>query len=195
MQQLKCKSCGAKIETVDDDDIIGTCPYCGTQYQLHNNVNVNINFGETLKDLFTFRFKLVSNIVKYVFLFVFLSFIITFGFTAIGMFSTSKSIFSTYSKNNPIDTKKNFDRDSFNSKFEYYKGTEYKYSVERLLDKVIENNQSSTNLITISYNNIQSTMTSMIEKIKSSLDSKKYTIILDYDSNGYVDRITIKDSE
>jgi len=87
-----------------------------------------------------------------------------------------------------------FDRKSFNSSFEMYVGTEWGLSVSRLIDEVITNNKTNNeHIITVVFENINSTDSNEIRNIKKSLDDwTEYEVILDYDENGFVNLITIE---
>lgn len=97
--------------------------------------------------------------------------------------------------NNVVDDSDDeFDKHSFNSSFEMYVGTEWGSSVSRLIDKVITNNKTNDkHIITVVFEDINSTDSDEIRSIKKSLeDWTEYEVILDYDENGYVNLITIE---
>lgn len=85
--------------------------------------------------------------------------------------------------------------DFFNTDFEIYSGTSPKMYVDSILDNVVTNNKKNKDkIITVTYNdNITSDPDEIIELKKSFEDLKKYEIILDYDSIGLVNKVTIKD--
>ena len=98
--------------------------------------------------------------------------------------------------NNIINnTKKEINKSSFNSKFEIRSGTKYKSSIEYLLDDVITNNKINKDmLVTVTYKDNETTDPDTIIEIKHSLeDWKKYEVKLDYDEDGYVNKVTIED--
>lgn len=70
-----------------------------------------------------------------------------------------------------------------------HKGDDYR------LDKIITNNKTnSEHIITVIYNGTSATTEDEIISIKKSLDKgTNYYYSLDYDSNGYINRVTIKD--
>lgn len=97
--------------------------------------------------------------------------------------------------NDVLDSSNNeFDKRSFNSKFEMYVGTEWGTSVSNLIDKIITNNKTNEkHIITVVFDNITSTNSDEIRSIKKSLDKwEEYEVILDYDESGYVYLITIE---
>ena len=85
--------------------------------------------------------------------------------------------------------------DSFNKNFESYSGTTYKLFLTTLLDNVATNNKkNSDKLITVVYNTTTTSNPDEIIDLKQSFEEgKKYESILDYDSNGLVNKVTIKD--
>ncbi len=85
--------------------------------------------------------------------------------------------------------------DSFNKNFESFSGTTYKLFLTTLLDNVATNNKkNSDKLITVVYNTTTTSNPDEIINLKQSFEEgKKYESILDYDSNGLVTKVTIKD--
>ncbi len=85
--------------------------------------------------------------------------------------------------------------DSFNKNFEPYSGTVYTLFLNTLLDNVVTNNKkNSDKLITVVYNTTTASNPDEIITLKQSFEEgKKYESILDYDSNGLVNKVTIKD--
>ena len=94
--------------------------------------------------------------------------------------------------NDTVDN--DFDKRSFNSTFEMYVGTEWGLSVSNLIDKITTNNKTNDkHIITVVFNDINSTDPDVIRNIKKSLgDWTEYEVILDYDTNGYVYLVTIE---
>lgn len=84
---------------------------------------------------------------------------------------------------------------NFNKNFEVYGGTKQKTTISTLLDNVVTNNKTEKeHIITVKYNETVSNKSENIIKIKHSLeDGKKYEVLLDYDTNGYVNQVTISD--
>lgn len=93
------------------------------------------------------------------------------------------------------DTIDRREADLFNQDYELYSGTNGKLHTSSLLDNIITNNKKNKDkLITVIYNEISTTDSNEIIKIKHSLeDTKKYEIILDYDENIFVNKVTICD--
>ena len=87
------------------------------------------------------------------------------------------------------------EKQSFNNKFELYSGTSSKLFVTTLLDNIVTNNKkNSDKVITVVYNEKTTTDANEIVELKSSFEQgKDYEVMLDYDTNGLVNKVTIKD--
>ena len=84
---------------------------------------------------------------------------------------------------------------AFNSSLKYMQGTRSKFVLSQDLDKIVTSNKTNKNhLIEVTYNGTTSTAEDDIVSIKHSLiDGKSYEVSVDYDANGYINKITIKD--
>ena len=84
---------------------------------------------------------------------------------------------------------------SFNATLEMYSGTEYGSSVGNLLDKVVTSNKTNKDhIITVTYKETTTTSEDEIVNIKHSLDKfTEYEVSLDYDANGYINKVTVND--
>ena len=82
----------------------------------------------------------------------------------------------------------------FNSSFEFYNGMQSKFSVSNLLEEVVTNNKTKKeHIITVVCDGISTTNTDEIRTLKQNLETgKNYEISLDYDTNGFVNKITIE---
>ena len=87
-----------------------------------------------------------------------------------------------------------FEIDSFNSKFEFRVGQNYGSTVMRALDDVITNNKKNKeHIITVVFEDLSTTDPEEIKKAKKNFDEwTKYEISVDYDDNGYVNKMTIE---
>ncbi len=87
-----------------------------------------------------------------------------------------------------------FEIESFNSKFEFRVGQNYGTSVMNVLDDVITNNKKNKNhLLTVVFEDLSTTDPEEIKNAKKNIDEwTKYEISVDYDDNGYVNKITIE---
>lgn len=91
--------------------------------------------------------------------------------------------------------KKEVSKDFFNSSYEIYTGEKTGNTLVWLLDKVITNNKKNqSHLITIVFKNHNSADPEEIKNLKSELeDWHQYEVSIDYDTDGYVNKITIED--
>ena len=87
------------------------------------------------------------------------------------------------------------EKQSFNNKFELYSGTSSRLFVTTLLDNVVTNNKKNNDkIITVIYNETITTDSNEIVELKPSFEQgKDYEVMLDYDTNGFVNKVTIKD--
>lgn len=206
MKQLKCENCGAKIEIKDENAEYGTCPYCKAKYQLHETKDINIKMDDNTKEILSNSFVNFNKQSKFATIFIMAVAAIMI-IAIIGTFITRINL-SKRTNTTTIDTnitnkveetiqdaKEKISKSSFNSKFEIRSGTKYKSSIEYLLDDVITNNKTNKDmLITVIYKDKETTDPDYIVEIKHSLnDRNKYEVKLDYDDDGYVNKITIED--
>lgn len=90
---------------------------------------------------------------------------------------------------------------SFNNTFETYQGTESGTATGWQIDKIIKNNKTNNeHLIEVVFDGVSyGTDSDRIKEIKNSLNNnwtgsgfQEYEISLDYDDNGYVNKVTIE---
>lgn len=88
----------------------------------------------------------------------------------------------------------NTDKTAFNAILEIYSGTKNGLNVGSLLDRVVTINKTDKDhIITVIYNETTTTSEDEIVNIKHSLDKlTEYEVSLDYDANGFVNKVTIK---
>lgn len=82
----------------------------------------------------------------------------------------------------------------YNSKFDIYSGKQYGNFLDNLLENVINNNKTQKeHIITVKYNQNETNIPEEIKIIKSQLEKlDEYEVTLDYDDNGYVNKVTIE---
>lgn len=87
------------------------------------------------------------------------------------------------------------EKQAFNNKFELYSGISSKLFVTTLLDNVVTNNKkNSDKIITVIYNETTTTDPNEIVELKPSFEQgKDYEVMLDYGTNGLVNKVIIKD--
>ena len=97
-----------------------------------------------------------------------------------------------------IDEQKEEDKQNeikhYNSKFDIYSGKQYGNFLDNLLENVINNNKTQKeHIITVKYNQNETNIPEEIKTIKSQLEKlDEYEVTLDYDDNGYVNKVTIE---
>lgn len=82
----------------------------------------------------------------------------------------------------------------YNSKFDIYSGKQYGNFLDSLLEIVINNNKTQKeHIITVKYDQKETNIPEEIKIIKSQLEKlDEYEVTLDYDDNGYVNKVTIE---
>lgn len=83
---------------------------------------------------------------------------------------------------------------AFNASFELYSGSQTGLIVETLLNKIVNNNKTEEeHIITVVYNDITTAIPDDITTLKENFeDFEEYEVSLDYDTNGFVNKVTIK---
>lgn len=83
----------------------------------------------------------------------------------------------------------------FNQDFDWYEGTQSGSEVNSLLTKVTKSLKTNKeHIISVSYNGATTSNPDEITALKKQFDDfKKYEISMDYDSKGYINKITITD--
>ena len=116
----------------------------------------------------------------------------------------SSSIFMSFMNfikeivNGQIEEQKEEDKQNeikqYNSKFDIYSGKQYGNFLDNLLENVINNNKTQKeHIITVKYNQNETNIPEEIKTIKSQLEKlDEYEVTLDYDDNGYVNKVTIE---
>ena len=87
------------------------------------------------------------------------------------------------------------EKKSFNGKYELFSGTQDGDEVKSLLDDVIKNNKTNEKKISVVYNEQNTSDPEIIKNIKTSITGmKSYEVSLDYDTDGYINKLTIEKS-
>ena len=176
---IKCPHCGANLE-IDEKKKFTRCQYCNTNLVIEKDIN------DEIKASILENTKIISKIFPIVFITVFVIIFISI----IAMFSMSSNLFSK--------SKSNFDIKSFNNSFTYAAGTKNGIFVTDTLDNVISSNkQNKKHQIYVKYDNSKKTNNeNKIIDIKNNLSNlDQYEVIIDFDSDGYVNLITIENKK
>ena len=206
MEKLKCNSCGGEM-TIDESKEYATCKYCGMKYKLNDDLNVNIKIDDSVKDVLNTGLSTAKHFSLFM-LFPIIVFIIIIATAIIFTFKTSNEnkdffndaeekindMYDDIKNNNEVDVDiDDVSKARFNLYFTNQNGTQYKMLVENLLDHIIDSNKKYNRKIVLVYGDISTTDENEIINIKHKLDKPKYEVRIDYDSNGYVNKITIED--
>lgn len=102
---------------------------------------------------------------------------------------------STGTSNDISNQASQADIKSFNRDYELYSGTGSRLMVRGILDTVVTNNKTnSARVITVVYNTTTTTDPNEIVILKQSFElGKEYEVMLDYGTDGYVNKVTILD--
>lgn len=210
MKKLKCTSCGGNM-TIDANNEYATCSYCGTKYKLNQDINVNLNIDEDIKEVFIgtrqmgkFGLIIILPIIVFIFIFVISNILFDrrvnedrvqieqdYEDTKNNMQQIQEEL-----KNNEenIDEFENkVSTSSFNWKLEMHSGVQSKFFVEILLSDVIaSNNKNKEQLIEVVIGNRSTKDMDEIIDIRKTLSQEEYTVIFDYDEKGYINKVTLK---
>lgn len=105
-------------------------------------------------------------------------------------YNTMESDYKTY-ENKIVDT---YNKDTINAKYEdLYTGLKSKFFTETAIKYVIEDNINNERKITVKYNDITAIESEELINLKSNLNKKEYLITYDYDADGYICQMNIKD--
>lgn len=84
-------------------------------------------------------------------------------------------------------------KNMFNTEYEMYSGTQQKFFINMLLNKVTANNQKNKNqLIEVVFEDKNTTDVNEILNIENSLQDKQYNVLFEYDEQGYINKLIIK---
>ncbi|MBR1749033.1 MAG: hypothetical protein IJ743_04465 [Bacilli bacterium] len=178
MKSLKCKSCGGEM-VIDSAKEFATCPYCKSKVKLKETHDINIKLDDSIKEF--------MKPPKW----IFIPIIIIFTIVLLVFFTVFKSMSETH--NDMGKTTFSINQSMHNMNFEPYSGTQAKIFIENLLDNAVTNNKTNQDLIvSVQYADKETSNPNEIIEIKHSLENKKYEIKLDYNDDGYVNKITIE---
>ncbi|MBR3897669.1 MAG: hypothetical protein IKJ43_00115 [Bacilli bacterium] len=190
VKKIACPCCGANIDFSKSDKV--KCEYCHAMVYLDDKGQVSSPeedieklkiiaddaANELNNSVGTKGFKIVFGLI-FSCVIVFISAILILGITSI----------NTHSKYSEYDIS------SFNNDLELFTGTNSGMFVSNLLDNVITKNKTDKDhVITVIYGEINTTDTDEIRQLKTNFeDFKNYEVSLDYDSDGFVNKVTIFD--
>lgn len=192
LKELKCKNCGAKIELEEGKTEV-TCKYCNTTFKVDDEYSKAYNYtkgilkahNDQMQEFYNSREgKLSKRIINIIFIIVFLIFFLIIGLT----------ISNIYNYSNVIETEnESIDVDMFNIPFSGMNGQKSTFFINDYLDKIVTNNKKQQkHIITVKYQDKETSNPDEIIAIKKSLDeSKQYELSTDYDQSGFINKLTI----
>lgn len=212
MKKLKCTSCGGKV-TVDPTQEYATCDYCGTKYKLNEDINVNIKLDENVKETFNEgmkhvgKFGLLFSIPAIIIGLIAIIIIVTIAIKMIDI--SSSSHINDFDHNQITDEKSNemyeetkekieniINQESpsiFNMKYEMYSGKQSSFFLDIPLNNVITNNQKNKEKqITVVFEDKSTTDVNEIVNIQNSLTKSEYTVLYEYDDEGYINKLILR---
>ena len=185
LNQIECKSCGAHIKVNDGDENV-RCPYCGNTYSV----------SEEKKKMRKKNNSVIIIIIIVVFIIMPMIFFIGFLGLAGHMAhrGTNTTITTTNSGTSSVE---NRDYEVFKFNSGYNNGTWFGGTVGTMLDRVVTSNKTnSKKTIVVKYKETQTEKPDEIIELKKKLEQfTSYEVILDYDNEGYINKITIEDVE
>ena len=201
--EIKCKNCGSLLK-VEEGATTVTCEYCHTTYALDDEVQ-HIKYDNMYESGYEFekgrmkaqeeeneeinaQVKSKSKLAS--FIITIFTIILIIAFAGIG-YALFKGFTSAYNGTSSFETE--FEKSSFNSKFEMYSVTKPKFHVSGLLDDIVTNNKkNSFHTITVVFGDNSTSDPNEIVNIKQSLKDypTQYEVSFDY-SNGYIYRVVL----
>lgn len=195
LKELKCKNCGAKIELEEGKTEV-TCKYCNTTFKVDDEYSKAYNYtkgilkahNEQMQEFYNSREgKLSKIIINIIIIIVFLIFFLVIGLMISNIYNYSPI------RSNVIETKnESIDVDMFNIQFSGINGQKSTFFINDYLDEIVTNNKKQEHIITVKYQDKETSNPDEIIAIKKSLDeSKQYELSTDYDQAGFINKLTI----
>jgi len=175
---LRCPNCGSNLK-INEDDKHAKCTHCESDLLIEKDMDDELK--ATIIENMKKNGKLSRTVLIWFLISSALISIIAFGvFICIGIFGSKADKKSDY-----------------NFPFVNEGGTRWGTFVGYTLDDVISTNKRyKDRKITVIYNDIETTKEADIIKIKDKLGSYTYyELIIDYDIDGYVNKVTILDRD
>lgn len=204
LKELKCPNCGAKLRVNTKEKETGqiTCPYCQTNFVIEDEYNAGYQYTKGALKASEEQFYAIYKKIRYnpVSKIITIIFICLFCFIFIISISTIVSINKNMQPNKIIDQDDDKSlpanrvaAEDFNFTFKGYNGTKNKFFIEGYLDTIVTNNKTNQDhQIIVKFNGQETTNSNEIVSIKQSLlDNKEYELSMDYDTQGYFNKLTI----
>jgi len=182
------------VDQNDPDYVV--CEYCGTKYKINEKVKVEIGLDDDLKGALKFGQDSVKEIGKFAKIVPIIAFVIFFAIFIIFSVVIVKQFkgVNNHFGNNANDQGKisSFEVNAFNSSYELYNGTQSKFMVEPLLDQVVTNNKRNSRKINVVYGDMETNVPDEIITLKHDLKDSNYEVVLNYDDDGFVNEIELR---
>lgn len=204
LKELKCPNCGAKLRVNTKEKETGqiTCSYCQTNFVIEDEYNAGYQYTKGALKASEEQFDAIYKKIRYnpVSKIITIIFICLFCFIFIISISTIVSINKNMQPNKIIDQDDDKSlpanrvaAEDFNFTFKGYNGTKNKFFIEGYLDSIVTNNKTNQDhQIIVKFNGQETTNSNEIVSIKQSLlDNKEYELSMDYDTQGYFNKLTI----
>jgi hypothetical protein len=194
MKKLNCSSCGAELR-IEENKEYAVCDHCGSKYKLNEDLNINIKLDDNVKDVINTSFGTVNKASKFMFVPIFIFFIAFSLILFIGIRSINRSRNNSEENRKQTEEKVNkqqeeVKKDIFNFQFVNDNGTKSALLLESTLDEIIQSNKLYNRKVTLVYNGKETTDETEIINIKHSLEGD-YEVSLDYDDEGFINRIKV----
>ena len=217
MKELKCSSCGGQLK-VEDNKEYAACQYCGARYKLNEDLNVNIKIDDNVKDVLDNSLGTATRFSKIIFIpiIAFIAFIAIS--VVLGTIESNKNKKNILEKQKEMQEQsqkqqeriiniiersreqaeeeyrtmdEESNKDFFNMIFEHANGTLDAIFVESILDEIVRSNNKYDRKIALVFEGIETINEEEIIDIKHLL-SGTYELLVDYDNEGYVNKVIVE---
>ncbi len=201
MKNLKCSSCGAKLQ-VDENNEYAVCDHCGSKYKLNEDLNVNIKLDDNVKEVLNNGLGTFNNISKIALIPIIIIVIIVLLLFVFGVTNINKNGKISEKTQQQIEDKtkeqeeiiKSQQEESkkalFNFQFTNDNGTKSAFFLESTLDEIIQSNKTYDKKVILVFDGLETVDESKIIEIKHSLNGN-YEVSFNYDSDGYINKIIV----
>lgn len=197
MKKLRCTSCGAELK-IEENKEYAICEHCGSKYKMNEDLNINIKMDDNLKEVInngTKSFSKIMLIPIVLFVIIFIS-IIFFAFKSKSDFTKNVEENSQQNDNPGNELIDKFhdeaEKRNFNFHFSSATGTKSGFFLTDILDKINVSNKTNDRKITLVFDGKVTTDETEIINIKHGLkDRDMYEVMVNYDSDGYVNEIKV----
>lgn len=201
MKKLRCTSCGAELK-LEENKEYAICEHCGSKYKMNEDMNINIKMDDNVKEVInngTKSFSKIMLIPIVLFVIIFIS-IIFFAFKSKSDFTKNVEENSQQNENPGKEIIDKFidkyhdeaEKSNFNFHFSSATGTKLGFFLTDILDEINVSNKNNDRKITLVFNGKATTDETEIINIKHGLKERdEYEVMVNYDSDGYVNEIKV----